>query len=116
MDERRRRERTDLEAQLKIKRADGTKIEEFEIDVTDISISGLGFTCAEELELGEIYDGVLTIWTKEKLNVFLDIVRRLEVGDKISYGAQFVGMPDLYKRKIGVYQTVENESKKQNNE
>ena len=113
MDERRRRERTDLDAQLKIKRADGTKIAEVEIDVTDVSITGIGFTCAESLEIGAIYEGTLTIWTKEKIKVFLDIVRKREMDDKINYGAHFVGMPDLYKRKIGVYQTVENETKKQ---
>ena len=88
MDERRRRQRTDLDAQLVIKRTDGSKI-------------------------GDIYEGTLTIWTKEKLKVFLDIVRRHEIDGGFNYGAHFVGMPDLYKRKIGVYQTVEDETKKQ---
>ena len=114
MDERRRRQRTDLDAQLKIKRADGTKIDEVEIGVTDISITGLGFNCADDLEIGTIYEGTLTIWTKEKIKVFLDIVRKHQIEGTNNYGAHFVGMPDLYKRKIGVYQTVENETKKQN--
>ncbi len=112
MDERRRKKRTDLDAQLKIKKADGSKIGEFEIDVTDVSITGIGFMCADELEIGSIYEGTLTIWTKEKLKVFLDIVRRNEKDGKINYGAHFVGMPDLYKRKIGIYQTVEENQKK----
>ena len=116
MDERRRRQRTDLDAQLKIKKTDGSKIGEFDIDVTDVSITGIGFRCADELEIGSVYEGTLTIWTKEKIKVFLDIVRRDEKEGIIYYGAHFVGMPDLYKRKIGVYQTVENESKKQNQE
>ena len=114
MDERRRRQRTDLDAQLKIKRADGTKIDEVEITVTDVSITGIGFTCSEQMEIGEIYEGTLTIWTKEKIKVFLDVVRRHEADGGFNYGAHFVGMPDLYKRKIGVYQTVEDETKKQN--
>ena len=113
MDERRRRQRTDLDANLKLKRTDGTKIEEVEIDVTDVSITGIGFTCKDELEIGVIYEGTLTIWTKEKIKVFLDIVRRHDIEDGYNYGAHFVGMPDLYKRKIGVYQTVEDETKKQ---
>ena len=113
MDERRRRERTDLDAQLKIKRTDGSNITEVDIDVTDVSITGIGFVCSEELEIGAVYEGTLTIWTKEKIKVFLDIVRRREIDNKINYGAHFVGMPDLYKRKIGVYQTVESETKKQ---
>ena len=116
MDERRRRQRTDLDAQLKIKKTDGSKIGEFDIDVTDVSITGIGFKCADELEISSIYEGTLTIWTKEKIKVFLDIVRREEIEGTIYYGAHFVGMPDLYKRKIGIYQTVEDETKKQNHE
>ena len=114
MDERRKKSRTDLEAQLKIKRTDGTSIMEVSIDVTDVSITGIGFMCEEELEMGAIYEGTLTIWTKEKIKVFLDIVRRREMEGRFNYGAYFVGMPDLYKRKIGIYQTVEEETKKKN--
>lgn len=113
MDERRKRKRTDLDAQLKIKRTDGSSIAEVSIDVIDVSLSGIGFLCEDELELGAIYEGTLTIWTKEKIKVFLDIVRRQEKDGTINYGAHFVGMPDLYKRKIGVYQTVEEETQKQ---
>ena len=116
MDERRRRKRTDLEAHLKIKRADGSAIEEVAIDVTDVSLTGMGFMCEEELELGVVYEGTLTIWTKEKLKVFLDVVRRREVDSGINYGADFVGLPDLYKRKIGIYQTVEDETNKKSEE
>ena len=111
--DRRKTKRTDLEAHLKIKRADGTCIKEVEIDVTDVSLTGLGFICEEELDLGDIYEGFLTIWTKEKLRVFLNIIRKREVGDAINYGSMFVGLPDLYSRKISVYQTVEDEVKKQ---
>lgn len=113
MDERRRRKRTELDAQLKIKRTDGSSIEEVEIDVVDVSLTGIGFMCKDELELGVIYEGILTIWTKDKIKVFLDIVRRHEKDGEINYGAYFVGMPDLYKRKIAIYQTVEDETKKQ---
>ena len=113
MDERRRRQRTDLDAQLVIKRTDGSNIEEIAIDVTDVSITGIGFICTDELEIGDIYEGTLTIWTKEKLKVFLDIVRRHKIDGGFNYGAHFVGMPDLYKRKIGIYQTVEEENQKQ---
>ena len=114
MDERRKKKRTDLDAHLTVKRLDGTNIEEHEIDVIDISISGIGFLCADELELGSVHEGTLTIWTKEKITVFLDIVRRDDKEDGICYGACFIGMPDLYKRKIGIYQVVEEESHKQN--
>ena len=73
MDERRRRKRTDLDAQLKIKRTDGSSIAEVSIDVVDVSLTGIGFMCEDELELGVIYEGTLTIWTKEKIKVFSPI-------------------------------------------
>ena len=111
--ERRRRKRTDLDARLRIKRADGTCVKEVEIDVMDVSLTGLGFMCDEDLELNVIYEGILTIWTGEKLKVFLDLVRKREMDGSVNYGATFVGLPDLYIRKIGVYQTVEDEIKKQ---
>lgn len=113
MDERRGRKRTDLDAHLTIKKLNGSGTDEHEVNVTDVSISGIGFMCADELEIGSIYEGTLTIWTKEKIKVFLDIVRRIEKEDGINYGAHFVGMPDLYKRKIGIYQVVEEENQKQ---
>ena len=113
MDERRRKKRTDLDAHLTIKKLDGSNIEEHGIDVVDISISGIGFKCADELELGSVYEGTLTIWTKEKIKVFLDIVRRDGKENGFHYGADFVGLPDLYKRKIGIYQVVEEETHKQ---
>ena len=113
MDERRRKKRTDLDAHLTIKKLDGSSIEEHGIDVIDMSLSGIGFMCADELELGSVYEGTLTIWTKEKIKVFLDIVRRDEKENGFNYGADFVGLPDLYKRKIGIYQVVEEESQKQ---
>lgn len=112
MDERRRKNRTDLDAHLVIKNMDGSKIDGVAIDVTNVSTSGIGFMCKEDLEMGSVYEGTLTIWTKEKIKVFLEIVRRLDVDDRINYGAHFVGMPDLYARKIAVYQTVEEENKK----
>lgn len=112
MDERRSTARTDLEAKLMIKRSDGSSIEEIEISVTNVSASGIGFLCKDELEMGAVYDGTLTIWTKEELKVFLEIVRRHKVGEEYNYGAHFVGMPDLYARKISVYQTVEEENRK----
>lgn len=112
MDERRRRKRTDLDTQLKIKRTDGSSIAEVEIEVTDVSITGIGFMCKDELEVDGIYEGTLSTYGK----VFLKIVRRNEMDGIINYGAHFVGMPDLYKRKIGVYQTVEDETRKKNEE
>lgn len=112
MNERRKRNRTDLEAQLTLKRLDGSHIQEINIEVTNVSPTGIGFMCTEVLEIGSVYEGTLTIWTKEKIPVFVDIVRSREAEDRYNYGALFVGMPELYSRKISVYQTVEETKSK----
>ena len=107
MDERRRKNRSNLDAQLVIKRLGGAEMREVSISVTNISTTGLGFMCTQELEMGAVYEGILTIWTKEKIPVFLEIVRVKPVGDKYNCGAFFVGMPEMLTNRIAAYQVIE---------
>ena len=112
MRERRRGNRTDLDAQLILKRLDNSRIHEVYVEVTNVSPTGIGFMCSQDLEMGAVYAGTLTIWTKEQIPVFVDIVRCREMDGRFNYGGLFVGMPDLYSRKISVYQTVEETKSK----
>ena len=79
---------------------------EVAIEVTDVSKSGVGFTCMVPLEIGAVYEGFLTIWTKEVLHCFMEIVRIVKNENDYSYGAIFIGMPDMEVSRIEVYQTV----------
>ena len=112
MEERRKDKRTQLPTNVIIKKMLGSGNKEVEIEVIDLSRSGLGFSCKEKLEIGEVYESFLTIWTKEVIHAFLQIVR-IEMkgkGKEFIYGASFVGLPELDASRIGVYQTVnENE-------
>lgn len=106
-EERRRNKRTSLQSTLVIKKLggnDGNK--EVSIDIADVSRTGIGFTCLEPLQIGEVYESFLTIWTKEVLHAFLQIVRIELKGDTYSYGAVFIGMPEMDSARIEVYQTV----------
>lgn len=109
MSEKRKAERTELESRLVIKQlgADGSG-KEVAIEVTDVSKSGVGFRCTEKLEIGAVYEGFLTIWTKEVLHCFMEIVRIVKNDDikAFDYGAIFIGMPDMEIGRIEVYQTV----------
>lgn len=107
MEERRRKARTDLQAYLNIKNICGNGASEVMIFVTNISTSGIGFISEEKLEMGTVYGGSLTLWTKEIIPIFVEIVRihELEVG--YNYGAIFIGMPDFYASKISLYQMME---------
>lgn len=109
MDERRKSKRTELSSTLIMKRLDeGNGSQEVTIDITDVSKGGVGFTCRQPLRIGAVYESFLTIWTKEVIHAFLQIVR-IELGEdnQFSYGASFVGMPEMEARRIEVYQTVE---------
>lgn len=104
MEERRKSKRTSMQTSVIIKRLDEGH-EEVEIDVVDISKSGVGFVCKEPLTIGAVYEAYLTIWTKEVLHAFLQIVR-IELKDKeFAYGASFIGMPEMDASRIEVYQT-----------
>lgn len=98
-----------MESKLVIKRLDGTSGNEATITITDVSKSGVGFECKESLQIGEVYEAYLTIWTKEVLHAFLQIVRIELRGDCYGYGAIFIGMPEMDSARIEVYQTVNGE-------
>ncbi len=109
MEERRHAQRTSLDSKLVIKRLDGNTSEELSIEITDVSKSGVGFTCPNALEIGAVYESFLTIWTKEVIHAFLQIVRIELKGDVYFYGAHFVGMPEMDAARIETYQTVTEE-------
>lgn len=108
MAERRRTKRTELESRLIIRRLDGGSAagKEAMIRILDVSKTGVGFECAEPLQIGEIYEAYLMIWTKEVLHAFLQIVRIELKKGTYCYGATFVGMPELDAGRIETYQTI----------
>lgn len=107
MEERRKTKRTELLSKILIKRLGGDgPAKEVGIDVTDVSKTGVGFTCDEPLLIGNVYETYLTIWTKEVLHAFLEIVRIEKRDNTFSYGAIFIGMPEMDASRIEVYQTV----------
>lgn len=113
MEERRKNKRTSMPSKLIIKQLDGGGDRQVSIEITDVSKSGIGFECREQLQVGEVYESFLTIWTKEVIHAILRIVRIELKGRTYSYGAVFVGMPDTESARIEVYQTIEDVKKNQ---
>lgn len=113
MEERRRNRRMDLEAKLMVKRLDSDEKHAVVIDISDVSKTGVGFSAVEKLEIGSLYETHLTIWTKEVIHAFIQIVRiEMETPHSFNYGAVFVGMSELDTSRIAVYETIsENENK-----
>ena len=110
MADRRKNTRIEMEAKLLIKKlnqAGGAK--EVNIEVTDVSKAGVGFICSEQLDIGAVYESFLTIWTKEVLHVFLEIVRVVDKGNGMrEYGSIFIGMSEMDASRIATYETMKN--------
>ena len=107
MDERRKSKRIELEARILIKRLGGDGgMEEVSIDIIDVSKTGVGFSCKKPLEIGAVYEAYLTIWTKEVIHAFIEIVRIVKEDNSFSYGGIFIGMPEMDAARIAVYDTV----------
>ncbi len=107
MEERRRSKRTELNHSIVINRLGSDMTEDVNIDVVDVSKTGVGFTCNQPLEIGAIYETFLTIWTKEIIHAFVEIVRIEKKDDTFHYGGIFIGMPEMDSARIQVYQTIE---------
>lgn len=109
MEERRKSNRRELSSKLIVKRLDDTETDEVvEIDVVDVSKTGIGFTGNKPLEIGAVYEAYLRIWTQEVLHAFVEIVRiEKKEANLYSYGGIFIGMPEMEAARIEVYDTVE---------
>ena len=105
--ERRKNKRSSLESTLVMKKLDEKNSDrQVSIDIVDVSKTGIGFTCPEPLQIGEVYEPYLTIWPKEVIHAFLQIVRIELQSETYAYGAIFIGMPEMDSARIEVYQTV----------
>lgn len=108
MEERRRANRRKLVSKLLVKRLDQNESDEMQIDIIDVSKSGIGFRCEQLLQIGAVYEGFLRIWTQEVIHAFLEIVRIEKTENGFNYGAIFIGMPESDASRIEVYDTVES--------
>ncbi len=107
MEERRRCKRLDLDVNVQLERLDQDGVTTFKyvkVDVTDISKTGLGFSCSQELELNSYYDVKLQIWTKEVIDAVIEVVRSEAGQGGYHYGASFIGMTETDALKIEIYQ------------
>lgn len=103
MEEKRKAKRIALEGNLAMNRVDGGKSEMVPIQILDVSKTGIGFECARDLEIGSLYGIELVLWTKEKINTFINITRCDSKGAKKIYGATFVGITEADSCKIDIY-------------
>jgi len=99
MTEKRRAKRMDISVSIKLRDLDGDK-RYYDVDVYNISRTGLAFRSEHELIVDKCYDSKVIIWTKERIDTVVRIVRR--TGDE--YGAEFVGITSADEMKIDIYE------------
>ncbi|MCR5120514.1 MAG: PilZ domain-containing protein [Lachnospiraceae bacterium] len=105
MEEKRHAKRMDLECKLLLKRLDNVdgNAKEVNVDVKDVSKTGIGFACDEQLSMGSVYECLLRIWTGETLHTFVEIIRIVPKGGSNFYGGIFIGMPEMDQSRIQIY-------------
>ena len=115
MEEKRKSKRMELKSKLLVTRLDSNEHDEVNIDVLNVSKTGIGFRGTELLEIGAVYEAYLTIWTKEVIHAFIEIVRIDKEPESFQYGGLVIGMPEIDLQRIDVYKVVSEEIQKQNN-
>lgn len=111
MQEKRKAKRLVLDAHLIMNRIDSGKHDLIPVDILDLSKTGIGFACPQRLEMNSIYEAELTIWTKEVIHTFVNVIRFDNSGDTNVYGGVFVGMTDHDSSKIEIYNMFDEAKK-----
>ena len=111
--ERRKSNRMDINVKIKLNSVKSNantvnlKQEEFEVELVNISRGGLAFRSNEKLALNTYYDTTIVLWTKEKFQTVIEIVRMENYGDeKTLYGCRFIGIMPSDQLKIQIYEIV----------
>lgn len=109
MEEKRKNKRLELTGELILKKLGGTgATNRVQISIKDVSKSGMGFNCSENLAIGSVYECNLTIWTKEVIHCFVEVVRSFEKAGELGYGGIFIGMPEMDSKRIEIYTTFKD--------
>ncbi len=112
VEEKRKHKRLDLDVNVQLERLDEdgiTTLKFVHVDVTDLSRSGIGFDSKKKLAIGSYYDARIQIWTKEVIDVVIEIVRGTQKDNGYHYGGVFIGMTDTDALKIDIYQIFNEE-------
>lgn len=112
--EKRWAKRMSINAAIKLKSIRNNKYviaaneDEFEVEIINISKGGMAFKTIEQLPINSYYDANVILWTKETFNAVVEIVRmeNENVGEPITYGCKFIGLPPAEQFKIDVYDIV----------
>lgn len=85
--------------------SDVARKDELEVEVVNISKYGMAFITEENLNIDSFYDTKMVLWTKEKIDTVIEIVRKEKIDDNhFFYGCKFIGMVAADMIKIQIYE------------
>lgn len=101
MTEKRRAKRMELNVSIKLGTLSGDEEKKYyDVELINLSKSGIAFKSGQTLEVGKCYDTRITIWTKEVIETVVRIARR----NNEEYGGEFVGLASADEMKINIYE------------
>jgi len=74
-----------------------------EIEIENISKTGIGFKCKEKLPLGYYFDADIDLGKGRTFWALIKIIRMEEHDYGYFYGAQFIGLADIISSRIDMY-------------
>ena len=111
MEERRKNKRLPLGLELEIDklfRQDNEIIANVNesIEVRDISKSGVGFTCKDELPLDYYFNAKIEFDNTRFFYCVIKIIRKKNLEDTYYYGCEFVGLAEFLADKVDEYEHI----------
>ncbi len=100
MEEKRKRKRYPIDITLTVEslyKQDNITIDSVNknIEIIDISRSGIGFICTDDLPLDYYFNARLDVEDKKHIYSVIKIIRKSETEDGFNYGCEFVGLADV---------------------
>ncbi len=102
----------DIDVRIKLSTVDNNSANvisdrEIDVDVVNLSKDGLAFVSDEKFELNTYYDTEVLLWTKEKIQTVLEVVRTETHEDgRTLFGCRFIGIMPVDQLKIQIYEMV----------
>lgn len=111
MEERRRYKRLPIKLELEINslfKQDNNiiNLNNEAIEVVDISKTGIGILCKDDLPLNYYFNAKIEFDEKRYFYSVLKILRSNKTGDKYFLGCEFVGLADFLADKVDEYEKI----------
>lgn len=110
--EKRAAKRMDIDVRIKLNElyngeTDVSRKDELEVGVTNVSRYGMAFVTTEDLNINSFYDAKMILWTKERIDSIIEIVRKEKrTEEEFLYGCKFIGMVSADMMKIKIYEII----------